>query len=302
MAKYPLFNANPQLHPEQFMEAVNRTKAYILGADEKTVHEGSIWYPSVREATQKGSRDIGISPTHGSGIVAAVSPNMDFDNNNIHAFGELSTLQPVEKAMIRESARQSKENTSFNRLLEQSHRLRGETVPEGMLKPTGRIPEVRSMLIERAPSVSPAPDTNIVKALDIMEGAHPDDVLDRRTAPKVNAFYRNINGDRSVATIDGREADMSMNMMRPWTGNRGINSASLPSGKPTRYEDHEEILRTALPDINKSSRIRSFTGGRGLDIAGAQAVKWLVGKQIERTRPDGTVMKQGPARKGQPYI
>jgi hypothetical protein len=301
-ANHPLFDVNPKLHPEQFQEAVQRTKAFVLGAPDDLLEEGINWYPSVNDATHTGARDLGISTAHGAGIVAAVSPSMDFESNNINAFGEISGLNPTEKAMVRESARISRENKTFNRLLSESHRLRGESVPTNLLRRTGRLPEVSSMLTERAPSIAPANDSNIVKALDILEGGDPEVILSRRTAPKTNSFYRNIAGDVSVATIDGRESDMTANRMRPWEIGRGIDSAALPSGKRTRYEDHEDVLRAAMSDINKSSRIRHFTEGRGITLPGVQAVKWVVGKRIERTNPDGTMRKIGPARKGQPYI
>jgi hypothetical protein len=302
MAKFPFFDVNPKINAEQFADARKRSKDLILGASDETLQEGLLWYPGVQEATRKGSLDIGISPTHGSGIVAAVSPNMDFDSNNINAFAEIASMTPAERAMVRESHRQSESNRVINRALSTDFRTRGEEVPENLLKPTGRIPEVQAMMKERAPSISVSSDTNVVKALNILEGADPEEILPRSSSPKVNSFYRNIAGDTSVMTVDGRESDMTANMMRPWQDPRGIGTASLKRGGTTRYEDHEEVMRSILPDLNKSSRIRSFTEGHGITLPGAQAVKWLVGKQIERTRPDGRVMKQGPPRRGQPYI
>lgn len=59
-----------------------------------TVESGKVWYPKVHDAVSKGVRGgwLGAqADPHlaGSGLVAAVSPNMDWERSNIHALGEM---------------------------------------------------------------------------------------------------------------------------------------------------------------------------------------------------------------------
>ena len=55
------------------------------------------WYGQVHDAVGKS----GLGLTRGAGIVAAVSPNMDFENNNIHALREVQEMKPEHWDLIR---------------------------------------------------------------------------------------------------------------------------------------------------------------------------------------------------------
>ena len=74
----------------------------IRTAHPEAVARGARWYPQVHEAVSKGIRGRGsrgfLSGSSdkvlaGAAIVAAVSPNMDWDTANIHAFDELKGLR-----------------------------------------------------------------------------------------------------------------------------------------------------------------------------------------------------------------
>lgn len=224
--------------------------------------EGRLWYPKVHDATAKGAKQLGISTHHAAGIVAAVSPNMDWDRNNIDAFGELSSLKPHEWDAI--------------------HRAHAAGL--------GATPEVKSIL--KGKGISAAPVPNLVKAHRIMQGEHPDVVLPRRTAPKTNAFARNIAdpGSAGPVTIDGRAHDIAVNSLRPWTSSRGINSADLARGGTSRYEHFEGAYRNAA----------AATGELPHDM---QAITWVGGKALERSgvTKSGKPRKVGVRRVGQGY-
>jgi hypothetical protein len=161
------------------------------------------------------------------------------------------------------------------------------------------MPEAREMLREVAPSVSSATDLGLLKAHRMLEGEDPETVLPRRTSPKTNSFAHDIHDpDSQHVTIDGRQADMIANNMRSWTDSgRGISSAALPSGKATRYEDHEEVVRAAARNLSRSKF-------GAVSPTATQAITWEQGKVIERSAPtkSGKPRKVGVKREGQPYV
>lgn len=270
MAKYA--NVHPKRNPTAHRSAVQRVATLALNAHDDDVEFGKIWYPEVGSTGRRQSLDLGISERHGLGIVAAVSPNMDFDAHNINALDQIGNLGKSEWDIIHASAGQK-----------------------------GRTQEARDMLRETAPSLSRAPDHALVKAHKILTGADPEDVLLRKQAPKTNSFFRNLHSpdDDSQVTIDGRQADIIANRMRPWEENRGISSAGSSRGT-TRYEDHEMVMRKAASAVSKADPSR-FGHMNAVQL---QAVTWLAGKRHERalTGRNGIPGSQGPKRAGQPYL
>lgn len=227
---------------------------------------GMNWYGQVHDAVGKS----GLGLTRGAGIVAAVSPNMDFENNNIHALREVQEMKPEHWYLIRHAA----------------GRKGGRT-------------DIAAMLQEVAPGMSAAPTPNLLKAHAILNGAHPDDVLPAKTAPKTNSFFHNIHdpSDDRYATVDGRQADTITDVMRPWsdetrnphgeklTSDRGISSSQSTRGV-TRHDQYVGHVKTAAKSL-------------GIRPNQLQAVTWLHGQNIERGF-DPT-RKQGDARRGQSY-
>jgi len=261
---------------QQYMSSVAKRLVNMgMSLPDHVVEEGKMWYPAVHEATAKGSKDIGISTSQGSGIVAAVSPNMDFERNNINALQEITNIDKSGWNMISRSASQIDPTTG---------------------RQARRIPEVTEMLREVAPSLGAAYDTSLLKARRILHGEQWRDVLKLETGPKTYRFAGNIENpykDTGV-TVDGRHHDIVANSMRPWTNfERGISSANTRSGRPTRYEDIEEITRIASNRI--SQRDPRFAGIQPHD---KQAILWVGGKWIET---QGGAKKKGPTRQGQQY-
>lgn len=280
------FDVNPIHNRDQFRNSVSRMTAHLRNASDEEVAEGLNWYRSVNNAVKASLPNLGtlthpVSESRAAGIVGAVSPNMDFAKNNINALDEIRNLTPEHWDMIKQSA--------------------GRTTVNAVGQPTKakRLTEVTDMLREVAPSLSVSTDNGLLKAHRLLQGEELEDVLPRRTAPKTNAFSRNILLDPSVVTIDGRSADMIANSRIGWQENRGINSADLARGKTSRYEDHEEVLRQATaravrlePRLREAGLAHAYEG---------QAITWVRGKNEELRRPDGTSRKIGTPRVGQPY-
>lgn len=264
---------------------------------------GQQWYPKVQAATEKGVREhFGSSlssPLAGPGMVAAVSPNMDWDRNNIDAFGELARLPSHAWSAIESSAKQSSQARKYNKGLQEQRDAGVEGVPEDA--PTGR--STRAWAALQGLGIAKAPDANLLKANKIMQGVDPEKVITRGSAPKTHSFMHNIAGNDMYVTIDGRAHDMLVNQMRPWESGRGINSAALKTGGTTRYEHAEGIYKDAAKFIT-AHNVRT---GQRVDLQPhhLQAILWEYGKHIERTmnttpqRPNPTT---GPKRVGQPYF
>jgi hypothetical protein len=226
---------------------VQRLRNVHNAMPEGTREAGKNWYPQVHDAAQKAAVTHGRSTRAAAGVVAAVSPNMDWENSNINAFDEIGNLDHGDWDMIHRSSQ-------------------GKT----------RHPEVAAMLKEKAPSLSRAPDGGLLKAHQIWhEGADPDAVMPVQTAPKTNHFYHNIlEPHRNTgATIDGRQADLAVDAMRPWTMDRGISSAGLKRGGQTRYENYQNAVSVAAKHLSVLPQE-------------LQAMTWTHAKSVERTRPD----------------
>jgi hypothetical protein len=262
-------------NPQHFAATARRLANFGMAMPSHIVDEGMNWYPAVHEATVKGSRDIGVSTHAGAGIVAAVSPNMDFDSRNINALSDITKLDRSDWGMIERSANQ--------------------VAPKGTK--AKRIGEVSAMLVEKAPSIAAATDQSLLKAGRILSGTNFEEVLNPRTAPKTNRFARNIHDPESYdVTVDGRHHDLIANRRIPWNdSSRGISSADTVSGTRTRYEEMEDVTRMATSRIVANDE--RFRVATPKDV---QAVMWLGGKQVERNW-DPT-RKMGASRKGQPYM
>jgi hypothetical protein len=209
-------------------------------------------------------RRTGTSALHGAGIVAAVSPQMDWSGRNLPALKTLHRLRKDDWAVIHHSAAQGR-----------------------------RTPEADALL-KGTPLVH-AQDVALVRAHRMMEGEHPTEVMQRRTAPKTHSFFHNIAypDQPTHVTIDYRAHDIAANRMYPaaYSG-RGISSAALPSGVPTRYEHMENVYRQAAH-------------GRDIELPHTlQAITWEGAKHIEVSPPTktGAPRQKGVTRKGQPYV
>lgn len=246
----------------QYRTVSRRLRNMYEAAPDEVKQAGHDWYPKVNKAVTSAVSGTSKSVRAGAGVVAAVSPNMDWERDNIAAFDELSSLKGRQWEAIHDSAKQGTRTKAAADIL------------QGM-------------------GLAKAPDSNLVKAHRIWHGGEDfEDVLSRRTAPKTNSFARNI-ADPSTSrdvTVDGRHADIVVDSMRPWknsgVSNRGISSANLAKGGSTRYENYEAQTARVADSLE-------------IPPHALQATVWEMGKSVERGfNPD---RKQGDMRRGQSY-
>jgi hypothetical protein len=195
-------------------------------ASPEMVEFGRQWYPRVNEAVAKGVKGRGFLASQfdkqlaGAGIVAAVSPNMDWDRNNIDAFSELKSIDDAGWAKIMKGGRGA------------------ASVYKGM-------------------SISSAPLANVQKAGRIIAGEDPESVLNYASAPKTHSFMQNIaqpeNGQ--FVTIDGRAFDTLSNRLIPWGSGRGIGGSQTGRNPPKRYTQAAGVFQDAadLFDLDPSA-------------------------------------------------
>lgn len=281
-----------RLAGNQFRDPSKRTATARLvntfeSAPESVRDVGMDWYGTVHDAARKS--DFGAMA--GAGIVAAVSPNMDWENANIHALDEIQNLTGRHQDLI----------------------LRSVQEPAG--SPLRH--EARAIIKEQTPEIAKAGVREMSNAIRIMRGEHPDSVLPRRSSPKTNSFFHNIFEPHlaGAVTIDGRQADIIADVMRPWgsrtkkndgtlapppinghneivSPSRGVSSADLKTGKLSRYEEYEDHVRRAAAFVSRRH-------GALILPHQFQAVTWEEGKNAER-RYD-PIRSKGDTRRGQSY-
>lgn len=177
----------------------------IRSASPAEAKHGMEWYDKVNTAVAKGTSKRGFMSgasdkmLSGAGIVAAVSPNMDWDRSNIDAFSELSKLKSSHWDAIASGDRGSL---------------------QGM-------------------SISSASTPNLLKAHRLIQGADPDTELHEGGSPKTHSFMHNIANpdDPGYVTIDGRAFDTMTNRMRSWDVDRGLTGEKSMSARYSAARD-----------------------------------------------------------------
>lgn len=311
---YPRYDV---ISPRQFRTIVHNYNRMWHAATPEQRRKGREFYPKAYDlATHLQHQVGGISHLAASGMVAALSPNEDWEQN-VAGAKMLTSLTPEEWDVI--------------------HRSAG---PEGA-KPHARSPEATALL--KGTPLAGAYDNQLVKAHRLMNGEDVNDVIRRHTSPKTHSFTRNIEDpegkdpslfvdvpstnpgrrqnpspedyyhdrrhDRArltivraaPGTIDFHGHDIGINRMYPsnYTG-RGLDSADLPTSKiqhtkagriaarfgdRTRYEDFQEAMRAAAM-ANDVEHLPAFQGGL-----------WFAGKGISEGG-----RSRGQDRRGQRYF
>lgn len=259
--------------PQQMGAIVRRLANFAESIPEHRIAAGKIWYPEAHDVAHRSGREFGTSTRTSAGMMAALSGGLEWEQNK-SAFHDLLKLTPEHENIIKHSSIQSR-----------------------------RTSEAEDLLNKEYPALTVTTDRNIGKALDIYRGKDPEEVLDRRSNPKTNSFFRNIHDPEGPeVTVDFRAYDLVSNEMRPSREySRGINSADLVRGsghsfKPhlSRYERIAEVY-----DILANRGVRGFKRGNQ-----AQAALWVAGKDIELSRPlkGGGQRSVGIPRKGESYM
>ncbi len=108
MAKYTIASG------QQFGAVVNRFVNMGMHLPDSVVERGMGWFPTVRETVATQSQDAGLTRSQGSGIVAAVSPNVEFASRNIKALEQIQNVSPEGWVMIHRSFLNEKPEVSLS--------------------------------------------------------------------------------------------------------------------------------------------------------------------------------------------
>jgi len=254
---------DPKLNPDQFYHAVRNLRNMYNATPTHLQEAGRRWYPDVHEAVRKGVRGTSMSEEHGAGLVAAVSPGMDWESRNINAFKELHSLKEHDYRDIASGDRSSL---------------------------TGK-------------SVSQASSVQIGKAHRIMLGEHPDEVLrSNKVRPFYqNIAHPDVSGpvtidgrahDIAANRMQGWQSDRGISGNYDDTKANGTG----PTAGTRRYQAFAEAYRSASNAISEDE-------GRVLRPHGLQGAVWLGGKAVELAVPtkSGKPRVKGVTRAGQAY-
>jgi hypothetical protein len=267
-----LANTAVDLSDQGAIDAAKRNVIHSIDtASPEMQRFGQQWYPKVHEAVSKGIKGRGFlggqfdKHMAGSALVAAVSPNMDWDKSNINAFDEIKGLK--------------------------SHHwdaIMGGTDEEAKAAVKGL-------------SIAQAGRGNLQKAGRIVRGENPLDVMSYASGPKTHSFMQNIHdpsGSKFV-TVDGRAYDTMTNRMLPWQAGRGIGGQKGAKNPPARYTQSAGIWHAAAETFGVPSpegQAISWSHTKyGLERKGAAppGVEMDMGDEARQ---------QGPMRIGQPYV
>ena len=232
---------------------------------------GKQWYPKVHEAVAKGVKGRGFlggqfdKHMAGSALVAAVSPNMDWDRSNINAFDEIKGLK--------------------------SHHW------DAIMGGTDQ--EARDAV--KGLSIAAAGRGNLQKAGRIVRGENPEDVMSYASGPKTHSFMQNIHDPSSsrFVTVDGRAYDTQSNRLLPWQAGRGIGGSKGAKNPPARYTQSAGIWHAAAETFGIPSpegQAISWSHSKyTLERKGAAPPGVTMGVGDE-------AREVGPLRIGQPYV
>jgi hypothetical protein len=215
-----------------YKQIVSNLTKFGSALPDDLLEAGANWFPSMAErikSTSSSSRVLGrrVSFEQGATATAIVSPNFDWNANNVHALEELVKISnnPEQTRMIRQDAE-------------------AQAAARRVGKTRERSPAVKAMLKEYAPKLAPAYSANIVKGIDVLQGLTPwETAIDPISAPKTFNFRNSFlepNGD--WMTVDGHIDNLAANSKRPW----GYSTGIARIGNYNRVADGMRATRQAL--------------------------------------------------------
>lgn len=265
------WSSEPKTRNREIAATASRLANMGLSLPDSIVSDGRLWYRNINRVATEDARSVGLTASQGAGIIAAVSPNLEFENRNSSAITQLANLDESDWDLVRRSA--------------------VRRTPENRMMP--RLPEVTEMLQDKAPDIVASYDLGLLKANRIMQGEQWRNVLKPYKGPKgfygkTGKFAGNIENpeEETGVTVDYRHNDIIANRMLPPKYKRGLDAAS-------RYNTIEDITRLAAQSASR--RDPRFENILPHDL---QAVLWVGGKWIESK---GGVRGVGVERVGQKY-
>lgn len=259
--------------PQQMGHVVRRMSAFTESIPKPLVESGKKWYHEAHDVAVQAGREFNMPTRSAAGMMASLSAGTEWEVNK-NAFQDLLRMPTEHRSVIQRS-----------------------TLGKGRSK------EAEALLKEHYPHLGTSTDRNILRAMSIHKGADPEAVMPLSTAPKYNAFYRNIaNPESDDVTVDFRAFDIISNQMQPQRDfPRGIDRGELlKKGRNPYQSDMPRYQRIA--DVYRRLASNSDFGFERPNQA--QAAIWMGGKDIETSLPTkkGEKRKVGMPRQGQPYM
>lgn len=259
--------------PQQMGAVVRRMTTFTESIPKDIVESGKGWYHEAHDVAAQAGKEFNIPTRSAAGMMASLSAGTEWETNK-NAFHDLLRMPASHRGVIERSS----------------------------VSPR-RTEDAEALLAEHYPHLSTSTDRNILRATSIYKGADPEKVMPSSTAPKYNAFYRNIaNPEGEDVTVDFRAFDLVSNEMYPSRDyNRGIDRGELLKKGRNPYQPNMPRYQR-IADVYR--RVAAQSGGVFTRPNQLQAVTWVAGKDIETSLPTkkGERRKTGMARKGQPYM
>lgn len=259
--------------PQQMGHVVRRMTAFAEAMPKAMVESSRNWYHEAHDVAARAGREFNISTNSAAGMMAALSAGTDWEVNK-RSFQDVLSMPPEHRAIIQRSSLQPR-----------------------------RTKEARELLKGNYTDLSTATDRNILRAMSIHRGADPEQVMSLRSAPKYNAFYRNIaNPESEDVVVDFRAFDLVSNSMQPQRDfDRGISQGELLKRGRHPYQPNLPRYQRIADVYRRAAQQSDYGFTRPNQF---QAVTWVGGKDIETSLPkaSGERRIKGMTRKGQPYM
>lgn len=240
--------------PRQTRRQVSSIEAIHHDAPEATKAKGRTWYPKAHDIAGQVGRRVGGGSSTGAGIVAALSPSMDWDDN----IGAAHQFPNLPDHLVDAMSHHASAQAQLGREIAKHEKLVGKGNAPAHLyaaHAAAKDAHMSARSVLRGTPLDKQSTDNLVKAQRIRAGESPTQVLPARV--KTGNFYRNVNdpSDREPVTIDTHAHDIAVGVKLPFKQDRGLSAVG-------RYDHFADAYRTA------SRRLGDATPGE------TQAITW----------------------------
>lgn len=235
------------------------------GATPEQVEAGRNWYATARARAEELARRTGGDFSKAAAIIAAMSPQMEWEGNLNAAAHFLNTYDPTRKHEWRRPNVSKQGLQAWNDLtggrtpdtpedFDTLAKLHGHDDPDWakeMAMPGRWDRAVKSPQNPNKPFTGtglPTLGDNVLRAMNVYDSDDPRELLDyAKGGPKIHSFWRNFLGDESFATID-------KHMLRALERGYGEDPLlSYGSGKP-------EVTREITPEDKRVNELEGLLG------------------------------------------
>lgn len=233
------------------------------GATPEQVAEGRNWYATARARAEELARRTGGDFSKAAAIIAAMSPQMEWEGNLNAAAHFLNTYDPTRKhewrrPNVSKQGLQAWNDLSGGRAPQSPEdfatlaKLHDQSDPDWAkeMSMPGRWDRASAKPSNKAWTGTGLPTLgdNVLRAMNVYDSDDPRELLDyAKGGPKIHSFWRNFLGDESFATID-------KHMLRALERGYGEDPLlSYGSGKP-------EVTRKITPEDKRVNELEGLLG------------------------------------------